>query len=738
LSELKRRNVLRVAATYLGSSWLIVHVGTVLGETFEPLHHAMPAIILVLAAGLPVVLVGTWFLERTPDGFGFAGRADAVRSSRELTARRLDALIIAVLIVAVLALLADRWWLHRPTEQSMLVLLAVMIAVMIADRIIPRGAAYEPTRANESVDPSPVRAVPKSRVAILPFENLSPDPANAFFTDGLHEEILSTLARRARGLEVISRTTMMSYRRTPPKPLSEVRQELAATHVLEGTVRRESNQVRLTVQLIDCRTDGHLWSQNYDRVLADALTLQSEVAGEVAAQLSVHLSATGRAGPPTHSPEAYDFYLKARLAGQMVGPASTAAEFQAAEELLTRALACDPSFAAAYAERAGARLLAFAFNFDSSEEMASRIREDLAAARRLAADESLLLAAEGQYQSVIEQAHERALTLFRAADALGLENLTWSLAHAFVLVRLGRVDEALQLGERLRALDPGNPILSNASASHLAFARQPAVALRIIDLALERSYHAELVQAYRDTFVFQFTGKRYPRVPDRQLGDFAVYLGRTFDSMLMEHRYAELRTLLRDVTAEAMRMVPDLSILSIAYGVGMQPVARFRGWVELLLDDRTQAETEGRAVLAFVSRRKEHVWNRWHLRLLAAEGHLFTGQSERAIQTARQALELAPRARDFYAWLASATTYARICAWGRREDAAVGMLEELVSGSFSVPPGGLVADPRCTVPLANNARYRQLVSRLEAQMRATELELSQLGLLPAEGQDAAS
>jgi len=136
-----------------------------------------------------------------------------------------------------------------------------------------------------------VAAVRTPRLAILPFENLSPDPNNAFFTDGLHEEIISTLAERVPGIEVISRTTMMSYRANPPKPLTVVAHELNASHLLEGSVRRVGNRIRLTLQLIDARTDGHIWSASYDRTLADALSLESQIAEEIAGH---HGRARGR------------------------------------------------------------------------------------------------------------------------------------------------------------------------------------------------------------------------------------------------------------------------------------------------------------------------------------------------------------------------------------------------------------------------------------------------------------
>ena len=145
-------------------------------------------------------------------------------------------------------------------------------------------------------------ATPKHfRIAVLPFENLTSDPADAFFTDGMHEEILSTLAGRAPDLEVISRTTMMLYRATP-KPVRQIAKELGVTHVLEGTVRRDGNKVRVTLQLVDARNDRQLWMESYDRTLADAMTLQTEVATQVTSKLALRLSANPARPAPPDSP----------------------------------------------------------------------------------------------------------------------------------------------------------------------------------------------------------------------------------------------------------------------------------------------------------------------------------------------------------------------------------------------------------------------------------------------------
>jgi TolB-like protein len=728
LSELKRRNVFRVAATYLGSSWLAVHVGTVLGETFEPLRRAMPVVIFVLAAGLPIVLIATWFFERTPEGLRLTRRVEQKSSLRELAGRKLDSVILAVLGVAIAALLADRWWLHRPTEQSMLVLLAVMVAVMVIDRLVPRtSAAAAAALADGSVPAAaPAVSVPatKPRLAVLPFENLSPDPANAFFTDGLHEEILSTLARRARGLEVISRTTMMGYRREP-KPLATICRELSASHVLEGTVRREEDTVRVTLQLIDAHTDGHVWSHSYDRTLAKALTLQTEVAGEVASQLSVHFAGAAQsAAPLTRDPRAYDLYLKARLAGQLLGFYAPFDAFLSTEKLLTEALALDPAFAAAYVERANVRLLMFTFNYDATEERAQRVREDFSAARRLTPGDPGVLGAEAQYASIVEQDHRRALAGFREAEGAGLADWMSRLAEAWILLRTGHVDEALRLGARLVELDPGNPFLLAATAGMFLQAKRPGESVRTLDRGIERYPEFVPLHVTRAWGVWMFTGRADAVVPflsgGGQASDPEFLLDQQYNLLLYQHRLPELRELVGATTFKTARVFAG-SLGGVGFGYGRRPVAEYRGWVHLLLGEASLAAQDGHEVLEFVSQQKELESNRLFLRALTAVGHVFCGQQARAIELAQEFLRGASPEQDLLNWRALTVLGAQVLAWSGRRDDAVTLLEALASSATGPPPTPLAKNPLFSVPLAGNARFQQLVATLEAQMRETRL-----------------
>src|SRR6185437_13310793 len=274
---------------------------------------------------------------------------------------------------------------------------AILLAAGVAWVLVHRtGAGAPATTANRPVTSIEVTPVHKPRLAVLPFENLSPDPQNAFFADGLHEEILSTIAEEVPGVDVISRTTMMSYRTNPPKPLAVVARELGASHLIEGSVRREGEKIRLTLQLIDAHNDDHLWSKNYDRTLADTLTLESQVAEEVAGQLSVQLLRSEPPGvAPVQDTQTFDLYLKAILALRDFDFAP--GQRENIENLLGQIIAKQPAFARAYAQRARLWTLVFISGTDTSEAFVDKIHRDLDTARRLAPKDPLVLASTGYF-----------------------------------------------------------------------------------------------------------------------------------------------------------------------------------------------------------------------------------------------------------------------------------------------------------------------------------------------------
>jgi TolB-like protein/DNA-binding winged helix-turn-helix (wHTH) protein len=562
------------------------------------------------------------------------------------------------------------------------------------------------------------------RLAILPLENLSPNPQDAFFADGVHEELLTTVAERLPGIEVISRTTMMAYRQNP-KPLAVVANELGATHVMEGSVRREGQHVRLTVQLIDAKTDRHLWAKSYDRTLSSALTLQSEVAKDIASQLSVQLrSASTGGGAPTQDPAAYDLYLKAVLALRELGADEPMDVYNGIADLLTQAIRRDPAFALAYAQRARLGILMFVGNAVSSDEHLAHIRQDLTDANRLAPDNPLVLAVNGFFLMGQNQ-NQQGLETMARAEAAGITDPMLLLPKARLLLRMSRGDEVVRTHERMLALDPSNPVVLWLAGADDSWLRRPKDALRISDLAGKLDLHyGQLLRSY---VVFAYSGDIAGLHAIH--GFFATESGgcptdsfgirATFDLLRYEHRYRDLDACLRKVTVDSMRTSSGWS--TILDSVGDMPIAEYRGWVELLLGDRGRGQREGRNVLQFVASRKVTPFNRVYLGLLEAEGWAFQGQSARAISAAQASLELAPRSRDAIMATAAGTIGARVYAWSGAHEKADALLEELATSTPGVPPAEITRDPLYAVPLNEDAGFQALRARLEDQMRTLNL-----------------
>jgi TolB-like protein/DNA-binding winged helix-turn-helix (wHTH) protein len=568
-----------------------------------------------------------------------------------------------------------------------------------------------PDRATSPISADAI--VTKPRIGVLPFENLSPDPSDAFFTEGLHEEILSTLVNRATNLDVISRTTMLSYRATP-KSVSAIASELGATHVLEGSVRREGRDVRLTLQLIDARTDTPLWSQTYDRQLNSAMTLQTEVAAEVASRLAVKLSANGEQLPPSANPEAYDLYLKAKLEAQALGGRASRESIARVEAWLDRALALDTSFAAAYLERSRLLLRKFQNSFDVSEMNLQASRADLDKARTLAGDVPAVLMTEIRYAQEVEGDMGKARRLMELPQVAASNDVTVLMGRAELMAAMRRVDEALALYQEAARLDPANGGLLENWIAVLWNARRPAEALRVT-----RALAGKQAQP-RHSFIFSFTGRADEL--DEKINPVSESIDADSRLMARVNRYRlrghfpEAIALLRGSDVETMRQDSHSPVTIPA--IGRKPVAELHGWLALLTGDAASAARDGRVLREFVAHEPVTKWNGWFLRILAAEAALFSGNQSQAITDARSALRLAPHNLNVAIDRYLPAQLAMIFAWAGAQEESVDLLERLSSEFPGVGPAEITREPLYAVPLAKNARYQALAKRLELEIDA--------------------
>ncbi len=264
ISELRRRNVIRMAVLYAIAAWLIMQVAEVIMDLANLPDWIGTTTLWLLAVGFPIALIFSWFYEITPEGLSLEKDVDRAESITHVTGRRLDFIVISLLCAAVILFAYDKWWMQGPPEKS---------------------------------------------IAVLPFENMSGDPGQEYFSDGLAEELLNLLARIPE-LRVTSRSSAFFYKGKKFK-IADVGRELNVGHILEGSVRRSGDTVRITAQLIDVTTDAHLWSQTWDRTFDDIFIIQDEIAEAVVDALKISLLGdTPRALETT--PEAYALYLQGR------------------------------------------------------------------------------------------------------------------------------------------------------------------------------------------------------------------------------------------------------------------------------------------------------------------------------------------------------------------------------------------------------------------------------------------
>jgi TolB-like protein len=457
VSELRRRNVVRVAIVYAVASWLALQVTDVARSLLGLPDWTGRLVVLLLALGLPVALAISWVYEVTPEGLVRTEAVDPAHSTAPQTGRRLDRIIIAGLALSIALLLLDRF-LYRD-----------------ADRSQPAVAA--PARPTSGAE-TRLRTI-----AVLPFVNMSNDPANEYFSEGISEEILNTLAR-IEGLQVAARTAALQFKGRGAD-IAEIGQKLKVGAVLEGSVRRAGDSVRISAQLVDVTNGYRVWSETFERGTTDVFAVQTEIAGAIADALQLAVGAQGPATAsvkirelPTQDPHAYELFLQGRyLWRQRNGPAVTRAI-----ELLEEAVRLDPGFAEAHAALASAyRILQ---SYASVDAAATRGRALKAADRALALDDSLAeaVAVKG---GVLEETAQWAAAEehFLRAIELAADEPTPHHWLALLYLGTGYVREFSSEIARAYVLDPTNAAIAGLMTVERHLAGDTAGAVRQAELA---------------------------------------------------------------------------------------------------------------------------------------------------------------------------------------------------------------------------------------------------------------
>ncbi len=426
-TELKRRKVIKAGVAYAVVAWVVVQALSIAGESFGAPPWFMKMIIVVVLLGFPVALVLAWAYEMTPEG---VKRTQEDKKSETAVKKRGKVLNRVIAVGLVLA-----------------------VGFIIYDKLIsPSSPVGE--QAEEEQASTPAISSEKS-IAVLPFAAITRTEEDEIFCDGIHDDILTQLAK-VGDLHVLARTTVARYRNTE-KRLSEISKELGAMYILEGSVRRVGSRIRITAQLIDGKTEGHLWAEEYDRDYSDIFAIQSDVAQRVAQELKATLTSEEKnliERIPTENLMAYEYYLKGNYYWDKGWDLETNVK---AAEMYERAVELDPGFVLAYARLVMVDATLYAYSTSKEERTEYRLekcRNALDRAIELGADVAEVHMAHGIYLQQIEKNHEEALKKYLIA-LQGLPNNSELLYYiGNVYERLGEVEKAVEYLIRGYQLNP--------------------------------------------------------------------------------------------------------------------------------------------------------------------------------------------------------------------------------------------------------------------------------------------
>jgi len=667
-AELKRRNVYKVAIAYAVVAWLLIQIATQVLPFFEIPNWAVRLVVLLLVIGFPVALILAWAFEITPEGVKRAEDVDLSQSITRRTGRKLDFLIIAVLLLVIAVFAYQRFW---PSQKVTV-------------------------------------ATPEKSIAVLPFENRSRDPDNAYFADGIQDEILTRLAKIA-DLKVISRTSTQHYK-SAPENLPEIARQLGVAHIVEGSVQKSGDSVRVNVQLIKAANDSHLWADSFDRKLTDIFSVESEVAKTIAEQLRAHLSGQEEqviAAKPTDNPEAYDAYLRGLAYTLKTG--NTPANVLAAQKYLREAVQLDPKFALSWALLSNVEARGY---ITQALQPTVALREEA----RQAAETALTLqpnlgeavVAKGQYYYACLKDYDAAVRYFEQARPLLPNSSRIPESLAYVERRRGQWDRSESYFNEAERLDPRNVyVLGQHGQSYIALRRFPE-ALRKFDQVLNitpddvdtLAAKAAITQAEGDLpRASGLLAPLHPAANDNTALEIQAY------QAILDRRPAPVIARLKELLAK-----PDPAL---GYINGELRV--YLGWAHEVAGDHAAAQESWRQARSELEPfLKEQPENYFLIEDIALT-NMGLGDKAAALTLAERAMALVPIEKDALDGPGAIEILARVAARLGEPDRAIAALQKLLSIPYSNPlasnipltPALLRLDPMFD-PLRNDPRFQKL------------------------------
>jgi TolB-like protein/Tfp pilus assembly protein PilF len=641
--ELKRRNVYRAAVAYGVVAWFLTQLTTQVFPFFEIPNSAIRFVVIALAVGFPIAMCLSWLYELTPEGIVRSENLDpaTARKGRRFTGRILDFVIIGVLLLAIAMLVYER----RPFRAS----------------------------SGESIS--------EKSIAVLPFENRSEDKANAYFADGIQDEILTRLSKIA-DLKVISRTSTQHYK-SAPENLPEIARQLGVAHIVEGSVQKSGEAVRVNVQLIKAANDSHLWADTFDRKLTDIFSVESEVAKAIADQLRAHL--TGReeqviTAKPTDNPEAYDAYLRGLAYTLKTG--NTPANTLGAQKYLREAVRLDPKFALSWAllssvEARGYRTLAL------QQTVALREEAQQAAETALTLQPNLGEAvwAKGYYHYACLKDYDTAVRYFEQARPLLPNSSRIAESLAYVERRRGQWDRSESYFNEAERLDPRNVSLLIQHALLYTDTRRFPEALRKLDQVLNitpddldtLALKAAIAQAEGDLpRASALLAPLHPGADDSAALEAQVY------QAILERRPAPVIPRLKEILTK-----PDPAL-----GYFNGELRFWLGWAQEVVGDHAAAQESWRQARSELEPFLKEQPENYSLLGDLALTNMGLGDKAAAFKLIEREMSVVPIEKDALDGPLPIETLARVAARMGEPDRAITALQKLLASPYESPLAG--------------------------------------------------
>jgi TolB-like protein len=669
-AELKRRNVYKVAVAYIVGGWALAQGLAQVLPVFSVPTWVIQLLVVLIILGLPIALGLAWAFELTPEGLKRTEEVDDAAAARH----------------------KKRAWLY----------------VVLVGAFVSIGLFFLGRYTAAPVQHAAVETSVKS-IAVLPFENLSDDKQNTYFADGVQDQILTNLAR-VSDLRVISHTTVRQYKSGQPRNLREIGRQLGVTHILEGSVQRAGDRLRIAAQLIDARTDSQIWAETYDRTAADLFTIQTELAESIVAQLQAKLSAQQKAEieqRPTQDLVAFELYLRAK---QIVDSYLIAEDVRAAVlsalQSLDQAIKRDPNFLSAYCYIARANDLLYFFDLDPTPDRILLAEAAVKAALRLRPDSAEAHFAMADFLFRCGRDYDGALKELAIARP-GLPNDTaFFILSGYITRRRNNWAQAERDFSTAVALDPRNPNAYNLLADTYNLQRRHLLAAQVYDRVLAAGERTPIVFFRRDSAIFNGTGNStglrqvLSENPDMDIGGgqtpIRVYLA------LIDGNFAEAERVLA--------VSPREDFQDIDYSF-YYPKAWFEAMIARAKGDSAAAAAAFSTARTILEQRL--VAKPEHARTLAvlAQVDAGLGRKELAIQEAQHAVDLMPLSKDIYDGALVLEGLAQVYTWTNEPDLAIELLQKLVTMPSYVYYARLKLHPMWN-PLRGDPRFDKILNSL--------------------------